>query len=122
MSPQSLFWLFFGFSGRVSRAAYLLAGLLMAVLQVFLFYRFTIAPADSMASQSWASAFSIALFISLWCNFALSVKRLHDFGKPGVIALTLFIPVVSIAAFVVLCIFPGEPGPNEYGERTNSPR
>lgn len=121
MSLSSLLWLFFGLSGRVSRAAYLLAGLLMAVLQVFLFYRFTLAPAESPASESWATAFSIALFVSLWCNFALSVKRLHDFGKPGLLAVTLFIPVVSIAAFVVLCIYPGEPGPNRYGDRTNAP-
>jgi uncharacterized membrane protein YhaH (DUF805 family) len=93
----------------------------MAVLQVFLFYRFTLAPAESPASESWATAFSVALFISLWCNFALSVKRLHDFGKPGFFAVSLFIPIVSIAAFIILCIYPGEPGPNRYGERTNAP-
>lgn len=122
MQPSSLFWLFFALSGRVSRAAYFLAGLLMAVIQVFLFYRFSLAPVDSMASQTWANAFTIALFISLWCNFALSVKRLHDFGKPGFFALSLFIPFVSIAAFVILCIFPGDPGTNQYGQRTNAPR
>jgi uncharacterized membrane protein YhaH (DUF805 family) len=121
LSLNSLIWLFFGLSGRVSRAAYLLAGLLMAVLQVFLFYRFTLAPAESPASESWAMAFSIALFISLWCNFALSVKRLHDFDKPGLIAVSLFIPIVSIIAFVVLCLYPGDAGPNQYGERTNAP-
>ena len=40
-----------------------------------------------------------------------SVKRLHDIGRPGIIALSLFIPVVSIVAFIALCLFPGNPGP-----------
>ncbi|TGQ03192.1 DUF805 domain-containing protein, partial [Mesorhizobium sp. M00.F.Ca.ET.217.01.1.1] len=33
----------------------------------------------------------------------------------------LFVPVVSIVAFLVLCLFPGQPGPNRYGRRTNEP-
>jgi uncharacterized membrane protein YhaH (DUF805 family) len=118
---DQLFWLFFRFSGRVSRAAYFLAGLLLAVIQVFLLYRFTLVPQDSAQGQFWALAFWAAVLISIWSNIALSVKRLHDLDKPGIIAATLFIPVISIAAFLLLCIFPGTPGPNRYGERANAP-
>jgi uncharacterized membrane protein YhaH (DUF805 family) len=118
---DQLFWLFFRFSGRVSRAAYFLAGLLLAVIQVFLLYRFTLVPQDSAQGQFWALAFWAAVLISVWSNIALSVKRLHDLDKPGIIAATLFIPVISIAAFLLLCIFPGTPGPNRYGERANAP-
>ena len=118
---DQLFWLFFRFSGRVSRAAYFLAGLLLAIVQAFLLYRFTLVPQDSTEGQLWATAFWAVVLISVWSNVALGVKRLHDVDKPGIIAAALFIPVISIAAFIVLCIFPGTPGPNRYGGRTNSP-
>ena len=120
--PNQFLWLFFGFSGRVSRAAYFLAGLLLAVIQAFFLYRTVVAQDAGFDASAWESAFVVAFFASLWSNVALGVKRLHDFDKPGIIAAALFIPVVSIAAFVVLCLFPGTPGPNQYGERTNAPR
>lgn len=119
---SQLIWLFFRFSGRVSRAAYFLAGLLLAIVQAFLLYRFTLVPEDSAEGQMWAVAFWVAVLAALWSNVALGVKRLHDFGKPGIVAAALFIPIVSIAAFVALCVFPGDPGPNRYGARTNAPR
>ena len=117
---SKLIWLFFRFRGRVSRAAYFLAGLFLAIVQAFLLYRFTLAPQDSAESQVWALAFWLAMLASLWSNVALGVKRLHDFGKPGIIAAALFIPVISIVALVALCLFPGDPGPNRYGDRPNA--
>ncbi|MBL8577974.1 MAG: DUF805 domain-containing protein [Mesorhizobium sp.] len=118
---DKLTWLFFRFSGRVSRAAYFLAGLLLAVIQAFLLYRFTLVPEESSAGQGWAAAFWIVMVVAIWSNIALSVKRLHDIGKPGIIAAALFIPVVSIVAFIALCLIPGNPGPNQYGQRPNAP-
>lgn len=117
---SQLFWLFFRFTGRVSRAAYFLAGLLLAIVQAFLLYRFTLEAEGSSAGQMWASAFWIAFLVSVWSNVALGVKRLHDVDKPGLFAIALFIPVISIAVFVALCLFPGTPGPNRYGERVNT--
>ncbi|MCR4265617.1 DUF805 domain-containing protein [Nitratireductor sp. ZSWI3] len=122
MQKGQLFWLFFGFSGRVSRAAFFLAGLLLAVLQAFTLYRFTLAPEGSEASGTWALLFWALFFISVFSSVALGVKRLHDFGKPGVFAVSLFIPMVSIVAFIVLCVYPGDAGANEYGRRTNAPK
>ncbi|WP_246666161.1 DUF805 domain-containing protein [Aquamicrobium sp. LC103] len=122
MSKNQILWLFFGFSGRVSRAAYFLAGLFLAIVQVFLLYRFSMVPEESAASQFWALAFWVAVIVSIWSNVALGVKRLHDFGKPGILAVALFIPVVSIIAYVVLCLLPGDRGPNIYGVHTNAPR
>jgi uncharacterized membrane protein YhaH (DUF805 family) len=69
----------------------------------------------------WSFIFFIAFIASLWSNIALAVKRLHDLDKPGIAALILFVPVVSIVAFLLLCLFPGQPGPNRYGRRTNEP-
>lgn len=118
---NKLVWLFFRFSGRVNRAAYFLAGLLLAVVQAFLLYRFMLVAEDSPAGQGWAVAFWIVMILAIWANIALSVKRLHDIGKPGPIALALFIPVISIIAFIALCLIPGNPGPNQYGQHTNAP-
>ena len=114
-------WLFFSISGRVSRAAYFLGGMLVAVIQAFPLYRFTLAPEGSPESMMWSTLFMAAFLASLWSNVALAVKRLHDLDKPGIIAAILFVPVVSIAAFLVLCLFPGKPGPNRYGRQPNAP-
>jgi uncharacterized membrane protein YhaH (DUF805 family) len=119
---DQLFWLFFRFSGRVSRAAYFLAGMLLAIVQAFLLYRFTLVPQGSTEGQLWAMAFWAVVLVSIWSNVALGVKRLHDIDRPGIIAASLFIPVISIIAFLVLCIFPGTPGPNRYGAATNQPK
>ncbi|RWA71934.1 MAG: DUF805 domain-containing protein [Mesorhizobium sp.] len=114
-------WLFFKTSGRVSRAAYFLGGLLVALVQAFPLYRFTLVPEGSAESNMWSFVFFLTFLASLWSNVVLAVKRLHDFDKPGIAALVLFVPVVSIVAFLVLCLFPGQAGPNRYGSRTNAP-
>ena len=61
MDSRPIIWLFFGLKGRVSRAAYFLAGLFLAVIQAFLLYRFTLVPQDSTAGQTWA-----LLFWAVW--------------------------------------------------------
>ncbi len=117
---SQIIWLFFITSGRVSRMAYFLAGLLVAIVQAFPLYRFTLVEEGTPESQVWSVLFLIAFLASLWSNIALAVKRLHDFGKNGLAAGMLFVPVVSFVALFVLCLFPGDPGPNRYGKRTNS--
>jgi uncharacterized membrane protein YhaH (DUF805 family) len=114
-------WLFFGVSGRVGRLAYFLAGLFLAIIQAFLLYRFTLVPEQSAAGQFWAMLFWVAVVVSIWSNVALGVKRLHDFGKPGIMAVSLFIPIISILAFLLLCLVPGHAGPNQYGSEANRP-
>jgi uncharacterized membrane protein YhaH (DUF805 family) len=116
---SQLVWLFFRLKGRISRAAYLLAGLLANLVPLFLLYRFTLVPEGTQEATGWAVAFTLIGALSVWAIFALSVKRVHDLGKPGGFALALFIPVVSYIAFVVLCVMPGEPGPNRFGQFTN---
>jgi uncharacterized membrane protein YhaH (DUF805 family) len=119
---NELTWLFFRFSGRLNRAAYILTFLFMLVVMSFPLYQFMRVPQESAAAQAWSTVFGIVFLVFLWGHIASSVKRLHDMGKPGIMAVSLFIPVVSIIAFLVLCIFPGDAGPNNYGQRTNSAR
>ena len=65
---DKLLWLFFRFSGRVSRAVYFLAGLLLAIVQAFLLYRFTLVPEGTSESQGWAAAFFVVMIVSLWAK------------------------------------------------------
>lgn len=120
-SREQLIWLFFSLSGRLSRAAYLLGGLMANLIPMFLLYRFTLTEQETVASGTWAILFLIAGGASIWSLFALTVKRLHDIARPGIMALVLFVPVLSIIAFVVLCILPSDPGPNRYGPAPNLP-
>ncbi|WP_309083844.1 DUF805 domain-containing protein [Chelativorans sp.] len=121
MNRAQLTWVFFSFSGRVSRAPYFLAGLLLGLFQMFAFYRFLLAPEGSDTQAFWEGLLLAILVVSIWSHLALAAKRLHDFGKPGVLAILLFIPVVSILAFIALCLYPGDEAANKYGERTNAP-
>lgn len=114
-----ILWLFFSLKGRISPAVYFLAGLLLLIIQMFLLYRFTLAPQGSSAQGSWALAFWAAVFISAWSNIALTGKRLHDFGKPAAWALITL--VVGFIVFIVLTFIKGDPGPNRYGASTNVP-
>lgn len=116
------FWLFFRFSGRVNRAAYLLGFLFMLVVMSFPLYQFMRVHPESGAAQLWSMLFGATFLTFLWAHIAFSVKRLHDFDKPGLFAVALFIPVVSIFAFIALCFFPGTPGPNQFGDTTNAPK
>lgn len=117
---DQILWLFFRLDGRIGRWTFFLAVMLLAVLQGLALYRFAIAPQDSGQSSFWATSFWVIGILSMWSTFALGVKRLHDMGKPGVLALTLFIPVLLILSFVALCFWPGEPGPNAHGPHANS--
>jgi len=118
-SLDSFIWLFFRLDGRIGRWTFFLAFLFLAVLQGLALYRYAITPQDTGQSAFWATAFWTLAISSMWCTLALGVKRLHDFGKPGILALTLFIPVVLLFAFLLLCLWPGDPGPNRYGDFTD---
>lgn len=121
MQTNQMTWLFFGFSGRISRLAYLLAGLLMMITVVFLSYRGMLAAEAGAGGSIWDVALSLVLIASLWAQAALGAKRMHDLGRPGMFAVLLFVPLFNFIAFVALCLLPGNPGPNEYGRVTNAP-
>lgn len=120
VNANTLIWLFFSFSGRVSRWAYFLAIMLVTIVVVFPYYRFLLVPEDSEAAAMWGTIFVLVFAASLWPHVALSVKRFHDFNREGFFAIALFIPVVSIITFFILCLYPGDKGANRFGSVTNS--
>ena len=123
MSPDTrqMLWLFFSVSGRVARTPYILASLLLNMTTVYLVYRIYLVPEGSDESVFWGLIFIVVGVVCTWSVIALTVKRVHDFGKPGLLWLLLVVPVVSIIAFIVFCAHPGDDGPNQYGALTNSP-
>ena len=99
--------------------AYLLAFFFIGLFQAFPFYRYLVAVPNSATADAWATVFLFALIASLYCYVAITVKRLHDLGRPGLEAAWLFVPIISIIVFIALCVVPGQPAPNKFGRRAN---
>ena len=111
-------WLFFGFSGRVSRQVYALAGLLLYVLRMYPAYKILTAT-DEASVTYWGGVLLLALGIMIPSHVALSAKRLRDFGVSGWFAVLFLLG--DIIVYFILCLVPGQPGPNRYGDITNAP-
>lgn len=112
-------WLFFGFSGRVSRAAYIPAGLLLYVARFYPVYRIMAADGVESVESFWAGMFLLVIAGTLISHLALAVKRLHDMGRPGWFAAVFL--VGDFLVYLFLCIAPGQAGPNRYGARPDTP-
>jgi uncharacterized membrane protein YhaH (DUF805 family) len=113
-------WLFFGFSGRISRQVYWLAFFfIVAILAIALHP--TIDPeTEALSLRGGASALA-AMLVAVIANLAIGVKRLHDFNAPGMFAVALFIPGLSVIATLVIGLLPGNPAPNRYGDAPDNP-
>lgn len=118
-ADRSMSWVFFGATGRISRMAFLLGNLFLAVIQAFFVYQMAISPEGSEAQANWATIASALYFFFLWPMVMLGIKRLHDIERPGIFSISLIVPVLSIAAFIYLCVQRGTMGPNQYGAVTN---
>jgi len=115
-------WLFFGLSGRISRVPYVLGMLFFMALCSAVFSRLMALPEESGQFALWSLAFVLLIPVIIWTTIALAVKRLHDINIPGPVAICLFVPAVSFLAMLVLALWPGTGGGNDYGNETNRPR
>jgi uncharacterized membrane protein YhaH (DUF805 family) len=110
-----LSWLLLSLNGRISRGIYWLAYFfLMSVTAVLV---------GQMIGGEHASLFVLAQAIgpfviigTIYANLAISVKRLHDIGYSGFLAIAMFIPIVNFAFTIWIGILPGTAGPNPYGQ------
>ncbi|QKD04498.1 DUF805 domain-containing protein [Mesorhizobium loti] len=117
--------LLFGFSGRIGRGQWWLAQLAVLVLLVVtvaaLFHVVGISAGQKLrAFQSDRLSVNLVLLIgsalSLWINFAATIKRYHDLDKSGSWSLLLFIPYIGGLWVLVECgFFSGSDGNNDYG-------
>ena len=115
-------WFLFGLSGRISRVPFVLATLLQVAVLGISFSRVMQVPEDSSAFATWGTIFFVSFLASIWVTVATSIKRLHDINIPGAVVVCLFVPAVSVIAYLVLCFWPGTQGPNDYGDDYNRPK
>lgn len=128
---KQMAWLFFGFSGRIDRSIYALAGLFVFTVQAFIVYQYlqpllgTLAngnfdPAETLAMSPMTNLQSGIFLLGQFVHIALAAKRIHDFGRSGVFAILFMF--AGVIAFLGLCLIPGTPGPNKYGQHSNAPK
>jgi len=128
---KQMVWLFFGFSGRIDRSIYALAGLFVFTVQALIVYQYlqpllgTLAngnfdPAETLALSPMTNLQSGLFLLGQIVHIALAAKRIHDFGKTGFFAILFFF--AGLIAYLALCLIPGTPGPNKYGQRSNAPK
>ena len=108
-------WLFFGFRGRISRQAYWLTFFFIVAILGFALQP-TIDPETGALSLRGGALAVAAMLVAIIANIAIGVKRLHDFNAPGLFAVTLFVPGLSVIATLIIGLVPGNRGPNRFGE------
>ncbi|WP_137933727.1 DUF805 domain-containing protein [Mesorhizobium comanense] len=117
--------LLFGFSGRIGRGQWWLAQLAILALVIA-----TVAALIHVGGASTghrlrsfpSERLSVNLVLltgaalSLWINFAATIKRYHDLDKSGRWSLILFVPYIGGLWVLVECgFFSGSDGNNDYG-------
>jgi uncharacterized membrane protein YhaH (DUF805 family) len=108
-------WLLFSPSGRLSRLPYFLGWLFWVAITGFVLTRIFANEEAEAALALWGLVMVVTGLASTVSLVMLTIKRLHDIGYPGPLAICLFIPVLSPIVFIALCLWPGKPGANEYG-------
>jgi uncharacterized membrane protein YhaH (DUF805 family) len=116
---SSIPWLFFGLKGRISRRVYWLSYALLICLNAVVVGQLL---GDEQASFSrLAQAIGpFVILVTVYSNVAVSVKRLHDVGYSGFLALAMFVPLVNFGFTIWIGMLPGTAGPNAYGDMPDS--
>ena len=115
-----LWSLLFSFEGRIRRLGFWIGFVVSFVLNIALIYLgtefdvlFHTEPITGLALFQGLFPFQAFLpFLSLWCLFAVLVKRLHDRNKSSRWVTLILIPVLGAAWLLIECgFFPGTDGP-----------
>jgi uncharacterized membrane protein YhaH (DUF805 family) len=112
-------WLLFGLKGRASRQTYWLSYLFLVCVNAAVVGQLLGGEEASYARIAQVVS-PIVLAATIYSNLAVTVKRLHDIGYSGFLALAIFIPLVNLFFTIWVGIVPGTPGPNAYGEAPDS--
>ena len=111
---------YFDFKGRSTRTEYFAFGIALTLVYAFLlFVMLSTMTRDQgpsgigMMSLGMMCIVSIGTFVP---SIALIVRRLHDQGRTGWMALLMLIPYAGgLIVFIFMCLS-GDEGPNLYGE------
>ena len=124
LSSQSgrapLAWVFFGLQGRISRRIYWLAYLFLIALDSAVLGQL-IGGEQASFHHAAQAGWPFLVLVTVYCNIAVAVKRLHDCGYTGLFALALFVPLVNLAFSIWAGILPGTPGANRFGAMVDVP-
>jgi len=118
----SLTWLFFGWSGRLSRAPFALGWAFWLMLLSAALTQIVMVPKEDPSFLFWSFVFVGVGIASTVSSILLTIKRLHDMNLPVPLIICLFIPAISIFALIAFLVWPGTNGPNDYGHVTNRPK
>ena len=76
---------------------------------------------DDPSMGLWSTVFFATFGLSAISTLMLTIKRVHDLGLPGVMALSIFVPGVSLVVLVLLCVWPTTDNADRYGARRDWP-
>ena len=113
-------WLLFSLAGRISRSIYWLGYLFIISVQSIVLAQIASRGAASFYHEA-AAVGPVIILATLYWNIAIAVKRLHDVGYGGFLALALLIPLVNLAFTLWVGFLPGAAGPNRFGDVADVP-
>lgn len=120
-----LWSLLFSFEGRIRRLPFWIVLVLSFVINVLLIYIGTELDIAFHTERITSFALFQGLFpfqaflpiLSLYCLFAVLVKRLHDRNKSARWVTLILIPFVGASWLLIECgLLPGTEGPNDWDE------
>ena len=118
----SLTWLFFGWSGRLSRAPFALGWAFWLMLLSAALTQIVMVPKEDPSFLFWSFVFVGVGLVSTVSSILLTIKRLHDMNLPVPLIICLFIPAISFFALIAFLVWPGTNGANDYGRVPNRPK
>ena len=106
--------------GRVGRLQFFTYMMWAVVVAMGLMFAIGLA-AYSVPAQAFKSFYTIGMTLVMYgvlplVVVVLAIKRLHDMGRPGWLALLLLVPVLNAVLLLVLTFAPGQHEPNRHGE------
>lgn len=114
-------WAMLKFSGRMNREEYWWSNAALLGLSLIVF-RMMFAGSVELTNEgeillpdTLMAPFFMVMAASLYVTFAISVKRLHDLGWPGILACVFLFPAIGFVAFILLGLLKGQNGPNKFG-------
>lgn len=114
LTPETYFWLFFRFDGRVGRQVYWLSILFLSAL-IGITAPFTIDPETRAVAMSFGPVQSFVYTMATICSIMVSIKRLHDLRMSGFFAIGLLFFPIALIMSLWLGIRKGDPRPNKFG-------
>ena len=106
---SSFFSSLFSFKGRIRRTRYWMTNICVSLL-------FIPSNMEGDTMSEGVAIFTLLILIpSIWIMLATCVKRLHDLGKSGWMALLSLIPIVNFIIGIYMAFFKGEECDNQYG-------